>query len=286
LARVRAAPLAFALLVLASGLGPSGLAHADSGDQSLAERLDQVRGDPKLSGDPAVIDDLATRANRAPGTSIRGDARMIVAEAWLGRLRRTDDALKMLRLVADDPAADALTGRLAEREIVDTLIAQGHIETAAREVRAHEDLVDWRFVIQVRRLERRLWLRTASLGVIVLFGLLVGRALLGARRRHDFKPAADALRRFAPGAVGFSAFVGVVGGTLASQFEAGNAEPFLLLGAAMAPLALLARAWSAVGSAAPTARIARALVCTASTFGIAFVLLEVCNPAYLDGFGL
>jgi hypothetical protein len=52
------------------------------------------------------------------------------------------------------------------------------------------------------------------------------------------------------------------------------------------PLVLLARLWSAVGSQAPAARVARSVLCGATVVATAFVLLETVNPVYLEGFGL
>ena len=94
------------------------------------------------------------------------------------------------------------------------------------------------------------------------------------------------LRRLAPVATLFVAFVALAGGLLATKYEAGNAAPFLLLGAAVLPLLLLARAWSSVGSQASGARAARALLCGASVVATAFVLLDWFDPQYLTGFGL
>jgi hypothetical protein len=278
--------LTLGLFLQVGVLGLASPALADASGTPLSTRLEQIRNDPQLSNDPAVLEDLAAQASAAPATSVRADARLVVAEAWLGRLHRRADALGMLRQVADDPAADSLTARWAEREVVDTLIAQGHIVGAASEVRAHESLVDARFAQQVRRLERRLWLRAAALGVIVLFGVLATLALVRAQRRGGLDVALDALRTFAPAAFAFAAFVGIVGSTLASQFEKGHAAPFLLLGAAVAPLVLLGRAWSAVGAVHAPARAGRGIVCAASTLAAAFVILECCNPMYLEGFGL
>ena len=278
--------LALGLLLMAAALGCAMPALADSGDELLSARLSEVRNDPDLSNDGTALEDLAAQANAARATPVRAEARMVVAEAWLRRLHRIDDGLEMLRRVADDPAADALTASLAERDILDTLIAKGHIAAAAREVRAHESQVDWRFAKQVRKLERRLWLRAAALGELTLFAALVALAFVRSKRIHRLATTFDALRGFAPAAVAFSAFLGIGGGLLASQFEAGNGFPFFLLGAAVAPLLLLGRAWSAIGAAGAAARVGRGLVCATSTLAAAFVLLEFCSPMYLEGFGL
>src|SRR5580698_8254729 len=206
--------LALGLFLLVGVFGVARPALADAGDTPLSIRLAQIRNDPALSNDPAVLDGLASLASASPDTSIRADARLVVAEAWLGRLHRKDDALGMLRLVADDPAADSLTARLAEREILDTLIGEGHILAAASEVRAHESQVDARFVKRVRKLERRIWLRTMAVGELVVFALLVTLALVRAKHRRALPDAFDALRGFAPAAASFAAFVGIVGGSL------------------------------------------------------------------------
>lgn len=278
--------LAFGLLLVACVLGCPKPVFAEVGDGSLSARLAQVRSEPDLSNDGPILDALAAEANVAPATALRAEARMVVAEAWLVRLHRTADGLQMLRRVADDPAADSLTARLAERDIVDTLIAEGRITSAAREVRAHESQVDWRFAKQVRKLERRLWFRDAALGELTLFAVLAALALVRAQRSGSLGLAFEALRDFARPVVAFSAFLGVGGGILASQFEAGNSAPFIFLGAAIVPLALLARSWSAVGSAKASARVGRGVVCAASALAASFILLEVCSPMYLEGFGL
>jgi hypothetical protein len=277
--------LALGLLLLTRVTGfPT--AAADASRASLADRLAQIRNDPALSNDPGVVESLEELADAAPATPLRAEARMVVAEAWLGRMHRPADALRVLRRVVADPAADSLTSRLAEREIVDTLIAQDRVHEAADEARAHGEKLDARFAIQVHRVERRRALWTGALAELVLFAALVTFELVRASRRRILSRALEALRAIAPAVLAFSAFVALVGGALASQFEAGNAGPFLALGAIVAPIVLLARAWSAVGSTKAAARIGRGIVCAASAFAAAFVLLDACSPLYLEGFGL
>ncbi len=88
--------------------------------------LEHVRRHPELASDPAAVEALAHEAERAPQPGlVRVEARMFVAEAWLGRMHRPADALAQLHAVSDDPEADPLTSRLAEREIVDTLVGEG-----------------------------------------------------------------------------------------------------------------------------------------------------------------
>jgi hypothetical protein len=111
-------------------------------------------------------------------------------------------------------------------------------------------------------------------------------ALVQTRRKPPWESAVRSVRQMTPLAVGFAAYVAIVGGVLAAQYETGNAGPFLVLGAAIVPLVLVARAWSAASSGSPAARIGRALLCTTSVFAAAFLVLRAVRSEYLDGFGL
>jgi hypothetical protein len=95
-----------------------------------------------------------------------------------------------------------------------------------------------------------------------------------------------AIRRVFGFVVGYGIYVAAAGALLASGYENGHARPFVLLGAALPPLLVLARAWGAAGSSAPTARGARALVAAASVLGASFLVLERVDASYLEGFGL
>jgi hypothetical protein len=129
-------------------------------------------------------------------------------------------------------------------------------------------------------------LRNAAIVELAVFAAWVLGALTRAQRRRVLRDAAPALRKLTPVALAFAAYIAGIGGLLASQYESGNAGPFLLLGAGALPLVLVARAWAAVGSTRPAARIARALLCGVSVIATAFVLLDTANPTYLEGFGL
>ena len=211
---------------------------------------------------------------------------MLVAEAWLGRLHRPSAALDELRAVASDPKADALTARLAERELVDVLVSDGDIDEAAAEAHAHANRLDPRFVRQVSRLLVRRAVRYGAIAVVGAFLALACIAVARAARRQALGSGTREARRLAPVAALFVAFVAVGGGLLASNYESGNASPFLLLGGAVLPLVLIARVWSAVGSERQGARVARSLLCGATVLAAAFLLLDRIHPEYLAGFGL
>jgi hypothetical protein len=261
------------------------LARSEGGFAPLA-RLELVRRDPARANDPADIDALALAAEAFPPGTVRVEARMLVAEAWLGRMRRPRDAFAELRKVADDPQADALTASLAERELVEGLAEAGRLGDAAAEAHAHEKLLDPGVVRGVDVLVRRKWLRRTALALLMVFATLAAVSLMRARRRGALRDAGRALGAFAPVALSFTVFVAAAGGFLASRYESGNARPFLLFGVLALPLMLVARAWSAVGSPRPAARVVRASICAATLLGAAFVLLDVVSPEYLEGFGL
>jgi hypothetical protein len=256
------------------------------GDFGPLRRLETVRRDPDATSDAAKVDALARDLESFPPGTVRVEARMLVAEAWLGHLHRPDAAIDQLRQVALDPRADALTARLAERELVDALVASGRIDDAVAEARSHDTRLDPRFVRGIAKLPLRRSVRRASIAVLALFAALSVLGLVRASRRGALGTAVSELRKLAPVAAVFIAFIALAGGLLASQYEAGNAQPFLYLGAVVLPLLLLARAWSAVGSQTSSARAGRAALCGASVAAAAFVLLEQIDPQYLQGFGL
>jgi len=256
------------------------------GDFAPLRRLEKVRRDPAASSDPTVVDALAHDLESFPPGAVRVEARMLVAEAWIGRMHRPGDAIGELRQVAEDPKADPLTQRLAERELIDALVATGRIDEAAAEATAHKTRLDPRFVKQVGRLIVRRAVRWGSIGVLATFALLAVAGLARAGMRRKLGMALRELRKLSPVAALFVAFVAVAGGVLASKYESGNAAPFLVLGAGVLPLLLVARAWSAVGSQTAAARAARALLCGATVIAAAFMLLDWLGPQYLPGFGL
>ena len=266
------------------------LTARSEGDFAPLAALERVRRDPDAADDPAVIAALADEASRFPPGRVRVEARMLVAEAWLGRLHRPDLALAPLRLVESDPASDVLTARLAEREIVDAEIARGALTDASHEAHTHAARLDPRFVARIDKLVRRRVLFYASGCVVALFVALTAGAWLRAARRSNrgilIQRLRGSLRGFGPVVAGFGAYVALVGGALASHYESGNAAPFLALGAVTVPLVLCAHVWNALGAGNALSRIGRAILSGASVLAAAFMLLDVVNPTYLDGFGL
>jgi hypothetical protein len=67
------------------------------GDFAPLARLERVRRDTAAASDPAAIDALARDLEAFPPGTVRVEARMLVAEANLGRLHRPEAALPQLR---------------------------------------------------------------------------------------------------------------------------------------------------------------------------------------------
>jgi len=245
-----------------------------------------VRRDPKLADDGATLDALVRDSDAFPPGAVRVEARMLAADAFVGRLHRHADGLALYDRVVSDPKADALTSRLAARQIVETLLGDGRLDEARARANALAPHLDAAFVKHVGHLARRRVLVTASeieIGVVVL---LVAAAIALAGRRGRTHAVGAAMRRATPLVLAFTVYVGVMGGVLAAKYETGNAKPFLVFGAALFPLLVAARAWAAAGSPSPAARIGRALACAAGAVGAAFIVLAYLDPLYLDGYGL
>ncbi len=254
------------------------------GDFGPLRRLETFRHDGALSSDPAALDALARDADGFPPGMVRVEARMLVAEAWIGRLHRQADGVRLLRMVTDEKRVEPLTLRLAEREMVEALVDQGRIDEAMAEVTTRAVRFDPKYVTQVRHLGRRRAVGRAAVGVLAIFGVMAAAALARGWRR--LVEAGRAVRTVTPTAAVFVAFAAGGGGLLASEYETGNAAPFLMLGAGIMPLVVVTRAWSALGSQSTPARVARATLCAAAVMATSFVLLESLNPQYLEGFGL
>jgi hypothetical protein len=257
--------------------------HAE-GDFVPYTRLERVRRDPKLASDPVALAALAEDARTFPPGLVRVEARMLVAEAYLGRLERPADAVPLLREVIADPAADPLSAKQARRELVGALERLGDLDGAARA--ANVTGADPKLGHDLEVQARRRFMHTASIVALGLF--FVGAAVgIGRRLRRSAAEVSAALRKFATVTIAFALWSGVLGGLLASTYETGNAKPFLLFGAGLVPLVLLARAWGAVaGGDSKGPRVARATLAAASVIAAGFLVLESVDVAYLEGFGL
>ena len=258
------------------------LRHHAEGEFEPYVHLERVRRDPRLANDAKEIDALARQAATFPPGLVRVEARMLAAEAYLGRLGRPDDGIQELRLVVSDPASDALTTRQAERELVDALVSKDDLAGAAEAARAKG--VDAKLAKYVTTIVRRRALHRGAVALLVAFALLAG-ARVG-RSAARFSSALPAVRAWSKLTVLFVAWLALFGGMLASQYESGNAAPFFVFGAVVSGISVIARTWGALGSPRRAARAGRAVVTSAGIFAAAFLVLESLDTKYLEGFGL
>jgi hypothetical protein len=229
--------------------------------------LDRVRSDPALANDPRAIDELVREADAAPPSAERADAWALAAEAYAHRLGRPADAERLDRKIKDDDAADPVARRKARSDLVALLLARRAFAEADDVARGEESLEKLaRSAWRTHRLSRASLATLATLAVLTLVGLV-----RGARAR-----VAPAMKRLAPYALAYAAYLGLGGALLASRYESGNARPFLFFGAALVPLLFLSRAWAAAGATTTAARVGRAAVCAAGVASAAFL-------AYVEG---
>ena len=279
-------------------------AHSEGGFLPLA-RLEQIRQDPQRANDPQELARLARDAIDFPPGLVRVEAWMLAGEAYAGRLNRHADAIPLFRRVTADPKADPLTRRQAARALVDTLVGDGQIDAAREDAHALAAYLAPSFVLHVDRLVRRRTIGRIAEANLALIFVAAAAAVGAATWRGRGAAVIGAMRQWAPIAGGYVAYIAIAGGVLASNYEAGNAKPFLAFGAAIFPLAMAARAWGVAAPSEPNAtrdrrvrrswrsrarwgvpRLARASVCAMGALATAFLVLAWVDPIYLEGFGL
>lgn len=155
-------------------------ARSDGDFQPLA-RLQLVRRNPALGNDPAAIDALARDAEAFPPGRVRAEARAFVAEAWLTRMNRPQDAIPELRKVTDDPSSDATDADLARRHLVQAFLAVGRIDDAASAIRTSPAL-DPELSAQVQQLLGQRMMRRLAAAALLALALLVASAIAAASR--------------------------------------------------------------------------------------------------------
>lgn len=249
--------------------------HSEGGFGPLVA-LEAVRRTPGATKDAAKVDALMSAARGFPPGAVRGEAFFVCGEAYLTELHRPADAESALRATLDEGAASPLLRKQAAARLVDLALAKGDLaDASALADRADDPVLSKRVAVARRRGK----LHLASIGALAIFA--IGATVATARKRR-----AGAVRPFLPWAFALVAYVGGVGGLLASAYESGNALPFVAFGALLLPLLLLARAWGVSSNGGAIARAARALVSATAVLAAAFLLLERIDPRYLDGFGL
>jgi hypothetical protein len=159
------------------------LGERSEGDFVPLVHLRRIQRDPALADDPNAVEGLAREAETFPPGTVRGEARMLVAESWLKRMNRPGDAMDELRKVLDDPRANRGTAMLAERELVGVWLVQGRLDAAANEVARYP--FDAKLKAEVRhRVRARALQRSAMVALAALVGLMLVAIAWKYRRRR------------------------------------------------------------------------------------------------------
>jgi hypothetical protein len=251
--------------------------------------LERVRRDPVLASDESTIDELVHASQGFPPGLVRVEVWMLAAEAYDKRLGRASDAATLWRLVAADPRADSVTVQSALRSLAMYHLARGDYAGAKAVIsmpRANAAALDRGLERDVGRAILRHHLHDASVLALGALFLFAGASFFGRWRAGRLRDVLTRAGRTSVLPLAYAAYVAIAGALLAQTYEGGTARPFLLFGLALAPLLLLARAWSLAGSPARWARALRAGLCMTSTLGVAFLVLERVNVAYLESIGL
>jgi hypothetical protein len=163
------------------------LAHSEDGFIPLV-RLIRFKADPTLSAERDSVSEFSRDVETFPPGRVRAEARAFIAAALVSPLHRPDDAVPVFRKVTTDPSADFMTAVVAERGLVDALLAAGQIDLAAKEVEEHRSRLDEELVTRVMYLEgRRTLARTvpdAMVAVVVLAAVAYVLVRSRRRRRH------------------------------------------------------------------------------------------------------
>jgi hypothetical protein len=153
--------------------------------------LAALRRNPLVLDDPDASARLAAEVESFPPGPVRSEMRLRIAEAWLRQSAQRAGALSELRRVISDPHTGAADTVLAERDLVEALLAAGDLDGAGAEVRAHP--ADSTTTANVARLiHRRLVRRTVSAGLLALAALLAVVVLRARMARRSLAAAPHA----------------------------------------------------------------------------------------------
>ncbi len=257
-------------------------AHAEGGFAPLVA-LERVRRDPALARSPTALTELEAAAGTWPAGRVRSEARMLVGEAWLDRLDRPRDAVRVFLAIAADPSAPREQRDLAAERAVAARLRLGEETQAEAEVRATG--AGTAVVDNARVLGRRRRLAYGAKGLLVGFAALgvavVARALRKGLGRRLVRVWLRPMQLVQLGMLTLG------GALLARRTDDHDPGPFLLLAAGSLALYFTATAWNLTSPHQRLpARLLRAGLCALGVLAVAFLAMFTQDPMMLEGIGL
>lgn len=257
--------------------------HAHSeGDFAPLQQLERVRGDSARASDPAAIAELARAADGFPPGPVRSEARLLVAQAYVGRLHRPIDAAPTLRALASDPSATSDIRRIAIEMLARVREDRAEFSIALRELDALH--APEPILARVRRELRRAWLYRfawASIAVVIGAGAI---SIAQTSRRKRMGALVAAWKRPLP--LAHLAMLSLGGALLAHSYEDHDMRPFFGFGTGALVVYFAATAWSLAGSTHVAARIGRAVACALAVLSVSFLAMHRFDVGMLEGINL
>lgn len=259
-------------------------AHAEGEFAPLA-RLEAVRRDPLKNRDPEVIAELEREARGFPDGRVRGEALLVVAQAYAHVLGSPERAVAALSAIGGDAFADRGTRALALSELVPLHLAKGDTGAALAAVSREPELLP-NLTREVRAAVRRGQIAEAC---FALLGALALAALWGgvraARRLGDVRALAPLVL---PRQLLLFAFYLGAGGAVFVRLYGGEGDPlpFLGLGLGVTLASALVRLWSLAGVRPSRAHtVLRAAAGALGVLAMAYLILWKSSPDYLAPLG-
>lgn len=255
--------------------------HAEGNFAPLAA-LQRVRTDPQLGSNAEALAALARQVETFPPGPVRAEARLLLGQAYLGRLHQPERAAPVLRALADDPAAASDLRHLAVELLTQLHEQRGDLDAALRDLRRFGG--PERTVARVRQEMRRANGFRAAWALLVVVSIAGGISLVRVARARHLRALRTAWTRPLP--LAHLAMLSLGGAFLAHSYEDHDMRPFLAFGLGALGVYLVASVWSLAGSQRTVWRVVRAVTCAGAMLAVSFLAMHRFDQGMLEGIGL